>query len=431
MICYQVGGDPVRIMWSVRKTTTENYCTQGIPLGEVLELFLKDVCSRFENIVSDIFISGLVSMSRTTHNTKTFWCFAVVCDNSPLPPQKKLLMWNMSLRSSSSDTRRRSVARFQGLGGKISFWGWKIFVFILCFSQIFVGATKFLGELQARRQDLAAGGAKNQKGSHIFKILYWMYAATRGPNVKWGVTDFKWGGRAPLAPPLVTARELPPWLRAWPAAVQSHDQTGLAMINFRQITAKLCRTTFFYKNIFCCDKLTTANALRSLLSKTQLVSVPPATSGGGQLPARFNNICGGELQPRQGASCQPQTDNQRALRPLPTPSPCSLSPYGLTAARALKAQSMEMIAHHRLLVCVRAEQVEIAVGVEHPGKQRREFGAGRGQRELGDVERRERAIRVGVHQRQVPEHCTGTLTWCRHPRFRQELGSNAWNINVG
>ena len=204
MICYQVGGDPVRIMWSVRKTTTENYCTQGIPLGEVLELFLKDVCSRFENIVSDIFISGLVSMSRTTHNTKTFWCFAVVCDNSPLPPQKKLLMWNMSLRSSSSDTRRRSVARFQGLGGKISFWGWKIFVFILCFSQIFVGATKFLGELQARRQDLAAGGPKNQKGSHIFKILYWMCAATRGPNVKWG-SQISNGGLGTTDPPLAKA----------------------------------------------------------------------------------------------------------------------------------------------------------------------------------------------------------------------------------
>ena len=34
-------------------------------------------------------------------------------------------------------------------------------------------------------------GAKNQmegqkKGRHIFKIQYWMYAATGGPNVKWG-----------------------------------------------------------------------------------------------------------------------------------------------------------------------------------------------------------------------------------------------------
>jgi len=60
---------------------------------------------------------------------------------------------------------------------------------------------------QARRQDLAAGGGQkpgeaiNQKGGHIFKIQYWMYAATGGPNVKWGGTDFKWGDQAPLAPP--------------------------------------------------------------------------------------------------------------------------------------------------------------------------------------------------------------------------------------
>ena len=32
-----------------------------------------------------------------------------------------------------------------------------------------------------------------------------MYAATGGPNVEWVGTDFKWGGRAPLAPPLATA----------------------------------------------------------------------------------------------------------------------------------------------------------------------------------------------------------------------------------
>ena len=32
-----------------------------------------------------------------------------------------------------------------------------------------------------------------------------MYAATGGPNVKWGGTDFKWRGRAPLTPPLATA----------------------------------------------------------------------------------------------------------------------------------------------------------------------------------------------------------------------------------
>ena len=53
---------------------------------------------------------------------------------------------------------------------------------------------------QARRQILVAMGAKNQKGGHIFKIQYWIYAATGEPNVKWGGADFKWGGRAPLAP---------------------------------------------------------------------------------------------------------------------------------------------------------------------------------------------------------------------------------------
>jgi len=49
------------------------------------------------------------------------------------------------------------------------------------------------GWIQACRQDLAAGGAINQKegpktrrGGHIFKIQYWLYAATGGPNVKWG-----------------------------------------------------------------------------------------------------------------------------------------------------------------------------------------------------------------------------------------------------
>jgi len=53
--------------------------------------------------------------------------------------------------------------------------------------------------LQARLQNLAAGwpktdgGAENQKGGQIFKIQYWMYAATGGPNVKWRGTDFKWG----------------------------------------------------------------------------------------------------------------------------------------------------------------------------------------------------------------------------------------------
>jgi len=48
------------------------------------------------------------------------------------------------------------------------------------------------------------GGAQNQKGREIFKIQYWMYAATGGPNVKWRVPISN-GGRAPLASPLATA----------------------------------------------------------------------------------------------------------------------------------------------------------------------------------------------------------------------------------
>jgi len=37
-----------------------------------------------------------------------------------------------------------------------------------------------------RRQDFAAGRTKNHKGGNIFKIKYWMYAATGGPKMKWG-----------------------------------------------------------------------------------------------------------------------------------------------------------------------------------------------------------------------------------------------------
>jgi len=52
--------------------------------------------------------------------------------------------------------------------------------------------------------------ANNQKevpktrGGHILKILYWMYAANRGSNVKWGAQISNGGGRAPLTPPLAT-----------------------------------------------------------------------------------------------------------------------------------------------------------------------------------------------------------------------------------
>ena len=48
------------------------------------------------------------------------------------------------------------------------------------------------------------GEPKTRRGGHIFKIQYWIYVATGGPNVKWGGTDFKCGGRAPLPPPLAT-----------------------------------------------------------------------------------------------------------------------------------------------------------------------------------------------------------------------------------
>ena len=61
---------------------------------------------------------------------------------------------------------------------------------------------------QARRQDLAAGGPKTRRGGHIFKIQYWMYAATGGPNVKWGCTDFNWRGWHHWPPPLATALSL-------------------------------------------------------------------------------------------------------------------------------------------------------------------------------------------------------------------------------
>jgi len=49
-------------------------------------------------------------------------------------------------------------------------------------------------------------GPKNRRGGHIFKIQYWMYAATGGPNLKWWSTDFKWGA----------GHHRPPrWRRTW------------------------------------------------------------------------------------------------------------------------------------------------------------------------------------------------------------------------
>jgi len=58
---------------------------------------------------------------------------------------------------------------------------------------------------QARRQDIAAGGANNQegpktrRGGHILKILYEMYASNQGVKREWGAQISNGEGRAPLA----------------------------------------------------------------------------------------------------------------------------------------------------------------------------------------------------------------------------------------
>jgi len=64
---------------------------------------------------------------------------------------------------------------------------------------------------QARRQDLAIGGAKHQMegpktrwGTHIFKIRYWMYGATRGQTWNGG-SQISNGGPGTTGPPLATA----------------------------------------------------------------------------------------------------------------------------------------------------------------------------------------------------------------------------------
>jgi len=58
---------------------------------------------------------------------------------------------------------------------------------------------------QARHQDLAAGGVKNQKGGSHFKNTVMDTCSNRWAKREMGGTDFKWGGRAPLDPPLATA----------------------------------------------------------------------------------------------------------------------------------------------------------------------------------------------------------------------------------
>jgi len=51
-------------------------------------------------------------------------------------------------------------------------------------------------------------GPKSRSGGHIFEITVMDMCSNRGPKMKWGGTDFKWGGRAPLAPPLATTLRL-------------------------------------------------------------------------------------------------------------------------------------------------------------------------------------------------------------------------------
>jgi len=43
-------------------------------------------------------------------------------------------------------------------------------------------------------------GSKPRRGGNILKIQYWMYAATGGPNVKWGAPISNGGFQAPLPP---------------------------------------------------------------------------------------------------------------------------------------------------------------------------------------------------------------------------------------
>jgi len=49
------------------------------------------------------------------------------------------------------------------------------------------------------------GGVKKQKGGHIFKIQYWMYAETGGRNVKWGGHRFQMVGPGTTSLPLAMA----------------------------------------------------------------------------------------------------------------------------------------------------------------------------------------------------------------------------------
>jgi len=69
--------------------------------------------------------------------------------------------------------------------------------------------------IQARRQGFTVGGAKNHKG-HIFKMQYWIYAATGGQT--WmGVTECKWGGGRHWSP-----RWRRPWFNLKISAMKLH-----------------------------------------------------------------------------------------------------------------------------------------------------------------------------------------------------------------
>jgi len=85
-------------------------------------------------------------------------------------------------------------------------------------------AAKFHLWLQARRQDLAAGGAKNQmegqknkSGASFSKNIVLDVCSNRGAKREIGGQRFQMGGRAPLPPRwrrpcLVEHMELSPWL---------------------------------------------------------------------------------------------------------------------------------------------------------------------------------------------------------------------------
>jgi len=61
------------------------------------------------------------------------------------------------------------------------------------------------GNIQASRQDGAAGEAKNQKGGPHFKNTVLDVCSNRWAKREMGGTDFKWRGPGTTAPPLATA----------------------------------------------------------------------------------------------------------------------------------------------------------------------------------------------------------------------------------